>query len=136
MNAAYSSVAVLLALATTALSGEPEVKAELRKSEDKVSIASTNGTTVVAIKSVSGIGGATLVQSGGSWPTNIAIRLSVKTLESFIIKTQQQSASGSLSNPGLLTITKTNDCIQIMVPHSFVEEKPEQLEFSWIDAFR
>ena len=136
MNAASLLFTVLMVTATTALSTDPEVKAALRKSEDKVSVVSTNGTTIIAITSVSGIGGAKLISSGGEWPSNIVIRLSVKTLESFEIKTPRQSFSGSLGHSGVPTITKTNNYIQITVPHNLLEEKPEHLEFSWIDAFR
>jgi len=123
-------------MATAARSADPYVEVELHKSEDKVAVVSTNGTTIVAVMSVSGIGGAKLTAVGGAWPTNIAIRLSVRNLESFVIKTPQQSVSGSLAHPGNLAISRTNDHIEIMVPQSILSGKSEHLEFSWIDAFR
>jgi len=136
MNAIVLVAIVLMTAAMTALSADPEVRTELRKGEDKVAIASTNGTMLITVTTVSGIGGAKLASSGGAWPTNITIRLSVRSLESFEIKTPKRSLTGSLGHSESLASSQTNDYIQIIVPHSLIDEKPEQLEVSWIDAFR
>ena len=53
-----------------------------------------------------------------------------------LIKTPQQSVSGALGHAGLLTIVRTNGCIQITFPGKLFEEKPKRLEISWIDAYR
>ena len=136
MNATYLLCTMLLALVSSAVSAEPSVNVELRKSKDKVSIETTNGTMIVAVTSVSGIGGARIIRPGESWPTNVVIRLTLKNLESFNIKTPNRSAHGALGDSRGLTITQTNDYIEIVVPQEFVKEQPGQIELSWIDAYR
>lgn len=136
MNARVIVMMALMTAAMTARSADPQIRAELRKGEDKVALSSTNGTLLIAITTVSGIGGAKLTATGGVWPSNITIRLSVRYLESFEIKTPKQSVSGWLGHAGALAISQTNDYIQIRVPQSILEEKPERVDVSWIDAYR
>jgi hypothetical protein len=44
--------------------------------------------------------------------------------------------SGSLGHSEILAISKTKDYISIIVPQSVIDEKPDKLEISWIDAYR
>jgi hypothetical protein len=125
-----------LSLAAAALAGEPRLKTELRKAEDKIEVSTTNSQAVITVTSVSGIGGAKVSLAEGAWPTNVTIRLTVKTLESFSIGHSQTNMTGSLKDPGGLKITQQADHIQIVVPPQLLQANPPYVDFKWIDAYR
>ena len=131
---------LLLVLAAWAAPAAPEaeapLKAETVKDEDGIVVTSSNGTAVVTVSSVSGIGGAKLTPAEGTWPTNIIIRLPLRNLESFGISSPTQSVAGTLAHPGELKIKKAPGYILVEVPQKFIRENPAHLQFAWIDAFR
>lgn len=111
----------------------------------------------MTIASRSGIGGAKLVRTGDEWPSQLTIRLKLDGLESFRMDNGIIRFSASLMSPrqthywtigknekqagppdGTLdvTITKTDEAIEIIVPILMIKENPEAIHFTWIDFFR
>lgn len=143
------SVPVILIFLLSATLQEPRLKVELEKAEDSVEII--HDTTLV-ITSVSGIGGAKLLRTRGEWPSRLMIRLKLGGLESFgmdnglihfgtsLYRTKQTAywRTGKSASDGTLdvTITKTSEAIEIVVPVEMMEGNPESIRFGWIDFFR
>jgi hypothetical protein len=149
---------VLLALMVSAThAGQPQLRVELRKVEDSVEVRWTGTAAVVTISSRSGIGGAKLVRTGDEWPSQLTIRLKLGGLESFRMDNGLIRFSTSLMSPrqthywkigkdekragppdGTLdvTITKTDEAIEIIIPLPMVKGNPEAIHFTWIDFFK
>jgi hypothetical protein len=133
------------------------IRAELKKPEDTIAITSEGQAIVVTIASKGGIGGATLVRLGKSWPATITIRLTLNGLESFGMSNGSIRFNTSLKSPkrmpywklgknekqpdppdGTLEvkIIKKDEWFEITVPSEMIQGNPEQVSFGWIDFFR
>ena len=109
------------------------------------------------VTSKSGIGGAKLIRTGQAWPSRITIRLSLRNLESFEMRNGIIHFNTSLKGPrqtpywkdekderrsespnGTLevTITRTEEAIEVVVPTEMLDGDPKEISFGWIDEFR
>jgi hypothetical protein len=62
---------------------EPVLKVSLGKADDKSTVTSEGDKVIVAVTSPTGISKATIERTQEKWPANVAVRLSLKGLESF-----------------------------------------------------
>ncbi len=133
------------------------VRTELKKTEDSVAVTTTRDTIVVSVTSKSGIGGATLVRSGETWPTSIRIRLKLNNLESFGMSNGNIRFNTSIKSPrrtpywkvgttekqaappaGTLEvlIRQADEWFEISVPSEMIEGSPEKIDCAWINEYR
>jgi hypothetical protein len=150
-------VAILAFSATLVYAGlpDPPFKVELKKAEDAATVMSTHASTVLTITSQSGIGCATLVRIGDEWPAQLMIRLTIRGLESLRMENGILYFRTSLKRPkrtpywrvgknttavpeGMLEITllKTKETVDILVPGELMADTPEEIHLEWIDFFR
>jgi hypothetical protein len=91
---------------------EPAFIIITKNPEDQVDIQHQNGTALIDIQSPSGIGSATFELPSGSMPENITLRLHLKGLEQFRLKSRQDQIaasipSGDALNTGNQTVLTT-----------------------------
>lgn len=117
----------------------------------------TRDATVVSVTSKSGIGGATLVRLGETWPTSIVIHLKLNNLESFGMSNGNIRFNTSIRSPERMPYWKTgrnekqsdahegtlevligraDDWFEIAVPPEMTKGNPEKIDFEWINEFR
>ena len=70
--------------------------------EDKVSIRYENGTALIDIQSPTGIGSASFELDSGEMPDNMTLRLHLKGLEQFRLKSAQDQIAASISSAGAI----------------------------------
>lgn len=133
------------------------LKTQLKKTEDSVAVTMTRDATVVSVTSKSGIGGATLVRLGETWPTSIVIHLKLNNLESFGMSNGNIRFNTSIRSPERMPYWKTgrnekqsdahegtlevligraDDWFEIAVPPEMTKGNPEKIDFEWINEFR
>jgi hypothetical protein len=109
------------------------------------------------VTSRSGIGGATLVRVGKSWPPAVTIRLKLNNLESFTMSNGDIQFNTSIRTSGRVPyckvgrnerrpdapdgtleapIRRVDGWFEIDVPHVMLEELPEEIDFAWINEYR
>ena len=82
----------------SAQSGEPVFLVTTKNKDDQVNIQYENGIASIDIHSPSGIGSATFALESGSMPAEIILRLYLKGLEEFRLKSAEASISVSVSS--------------------------------------
>jgi hypothetical protein len=150
---------IFLLFATVALAGlpAPEFRVELRKPEDSVAITSTQTSSVITVTSEIGIGGAKLILTGRQWPAGIVIRLKLKNLESFEMNNGTIQFNTSIKSSGVtpywkvdkaqtqsgppagtlnVTVTRTDETIDVTVPREILLGNPKEIGFEWVNEFR
>lgn len=147
----------LIVPATHAVVQEPLLSVELRKAEDSGEVVWTGRAAVVIIASKSGIGGVRLVRGSDEWPSQLTIRLKLAGLESFRMDNGLIRFGTSLMSPKRVhywniakdgrpsehpdgtievTVTKTEDAVEILVPIPMTKDNPDAISCSWVDFFR
>lgn len=148
---------ILLAVGCTTGQRWRQVKATPGKTEDSVVVTTKRDATVLTVTSKSGIGGATLVRLGETWPTRIVIRLKLNNLESFGMSNGSIQFNTSIKSPGRMPywkigknekqtdspdgtlealIRQADGWFEIAVPSEMTKGNPEKIEFRWINEFR
>jgi hypothetical protein len=151
---------VVLMLAVAGCASAPRgqaIKTQLKKTEDSVAVTTTRDATVVSVTSKSGIGGATLVRLGETWPTRIVIRLKLNNLESFGMSNGDIRFNTSIRSPGRMPywkigrnekqsdapdgtlevpIRRADESFEIAVPSEMTKGNPAKIDFGWINEFR
>src|SRR5438552_817406 len=90
------TVAVGVSLARDEKTEQPRFTCEFRKKEDTFEITGKPGAEVFRIRSVSGIGTATITRRDGMWPETITIRfVRMQYLESFGAMVGKTAISGT-----------------------------------------
>jgi hypothetical protein len=152
------ALAIAVAIAGCAVRHEdPSVNATLKKTEDSITVTSMADATIVSVTSKSGIGGATLIRVGESWPPFIAVRLKLNNLESFEMKNGYIRFTTSVGSPesvpywrvgksekrpgqpeGSLAVSvkRTGEWFEIDVPREMVDANATEIGFEWINEFR
>ncbi len=150
-------VVLMLAVAGCATGPHGQVKTQLKKTEDSIAVTTRRDAIVVSVTSKSGIGGATLVRPGETWPTKIVIRLKLNNLESFGMSNGHIRFNTSIKSPGRMPywkigrnkkqtdapdgtlevlIRRADDWFEIAVPSEMTKGNPEKINFGWINEFR
>ena len=135
----------------------PAVNATVRKTEDSITVTSMANVTIVSVTSKSGIGGATLIRIGESWPPAITVRLKLNNLESFEMNNGYVRFNTSVGSPesvpywrvgesdkqpgqpeGTLAVSvkRTGEWFEIHVPREMVDANATDIGFEWINEFR
>jgi len=152
------AIAVAIAIAGCAVQHEdPSVNATLKKTEDSIAVTSMADVTIVSATSKSGIGGATLIRVGESWPPAITVRLKLNNLESFEMNNGYIRFNTSVDGPesvpywrvgkseeqpgqpeGTLAVAvkRTGEWFEIDVPREVVDANATEIGFEWINEFR
>lgn len=136
---------------------DPAVSATLKKTEDSITVTSMGDVAIVSVTSKSGIGGATLIRAGESWPPAITVRLKLNNLESFEMNNGYIRFNTSVGSPesvpywrvgesdkqpaqpeGSLTVAvkRTGEWFEINVPREMVDANATEIGFEWINEFR
>lgn len=135
----------------------PAVNATLKKAEDSITVTSTADATIVSVTSKSGIGGATLIRAGESWPASITVRLKLNNLESFEMNNGYIRFNTSVGSPesvpywrvgesdkqpvqteGALAVSvnRTGEWFEIDIPREMVDPNATEIGFEWVNEFR
>jgi hypothetical protein len=133
------------------------VNATLKKTEDSITVTPMTDVTIVSITSKSGIGGATLIRVGESWPSAITVRLKLNNLESFGMSNGYIRFNTSVRSPGVMpywrvgknekqpeqpdgtlevTIKRTGEWFEIDTPRELMDANATEIDFGWINEFR
>jgi len=86
-------------VATSAARRTGRIEATLlgaRKGQDKVTTVRVDGTTVIDVRSGSGIGIAELAVKDGTWPKPLVVRLHLRGMEMFSVSTAQLRLSAAI----------------------------------------
>lgn len=131
---------------------------EFQKTDDSATVMSTQSSVVIGITSRSGTGGVRLIRrTNAKWPPRLTIRLAVRSLESFGMRNGRIHFSASPAKAGAipywrtgtnegapetaagtlnLTMTATDDGIEINVPPEITAGDPAEIGFRWTGALK
>ncbi|NLX99578.1 MAG: ThuA domain-containing protein [Rhodopirellula sp.] len=129
-----------------------------KKAEDRVEVASVNGTTTFTVTSPTGIGSATIGLKGERWPGEITLRLRLKGLESLTVSNGNVILAASVSSndrsqriflkhgneekilgqddPYRTEVRDWGKGFELKLPVVLFEGDTKVLNVGWIDFFR
>jgi len=139
---------------------EPGFIVITKNTDDQVDIQYENGVALIDIQSPTGIGSATFELESGTMPGNMLLRLHLRGLEGFRLKSAQDQISASVSsgdagemnsqtilssgtespllpgNPLWMDIQREEGYFEVTVSQEFIQNAGKMFEIEWIDFYR
>jgi len=136
---------------------EPGFIVITKNPDDQVGLEFENGTSLIDIQSPTGIGSAAFELESDTMPGNMILRLHLKGLEEFRLKSAQHEISAAVSggeienqtillsgtespllpgHPLWMEIQPGEGYFDITVPQEFIRNAGKMFEIEWIDFYR
>jgi hypothetical protein len=139
---------------------EPGFIVITKNTDDQVDIQYENGVALIDIQSPTGIGSAAFELESGDMPGNMLLRLHLRGLEGFRLKSAQDQISASVSsgdagevnsqtilssgtesqllpgNPLWMDIQLEEGYFEVTVSQEFIQNAGKMFEIEWIDFYR
>ena len=129
-----------------------------KKTEDRIAVEASKGTTVFTVTSPSGIGSADIGLKSGKWPGESALRLRLKGLESLTVSNGNVTLAASASSHGggqrvfliqgneekslgrgdpyWMEVQARGTEFELKLPAALFRGNAKRLTVSWIDFYR
>jgi hypothetical protein len=149
---------VAVAMTACTANASPQFNAAADK-DNQLSLSVEDETAVIDVQSPSGIGKADVEFLSGSYPAQIILRLHIEKLEGFKLtfgRTTVSASSSGTSEPVTQSLIESDGSeraltpssslwidiqpeqkyLEVRLPASLIQEKPESFSFQWVDFYR
>ncbi len=133
MKLTVCTLGLLLALGCQQPGSMWELSATTRKVGDSVGVYWMGDEAVLEVHSDIGLGQATIIAGGGTWPPRVSVRLYLEALEGMTLWNDQITFEREDLD---VAIEEGGEYIEVAVPSELLQEDAPEFQIHWIDFYR